>query len=356
MVLLNFFNMKKVSFFLLVMLVCLSCSKTSVPEAYTPIPLQVEMPSNFPELAYNLDNNPVTDAGFELGKKLFYEGRLSSNDAIACAFCHEQAFAFTHHGHNLSHGVNGGIGKRNSQPMQNLGYQTSFMWDGAASHLDLQPIIPLTSDLEMGETLSNVVQKLSTDTYYQEQFAKAFDGEGVTSENLLKALSQFMLMMVSSNSKYDKYIRQEDNVELSTIELDGLATFQDKCISCHATDLFTDQTFRNNGLSINPQLDDKGRYNILENPNDLYKFKVPSLRNVEVSHPYMHDGRFSTLEAVLNFYDSGAVDNGNVDEILLRADGTYGISLSDYEKESLIAFLKTLTDNEFLNDTRFSEF
>ncbi len=353
---LNLINMKKLSLVLLGLVTLFACSNSTETANYVPIPLQLELPTNFPEIAYNLDNNPITDAGFELGKRLFYEGKLSSNGAIACAFCHEQAFAFTHHGHNLSHGVNGGIGLRNAQPIQNLAYQTSFMWDGAASHLDLQPILPITSELEMGETLSNVIVKLQQDSYYQAQFAKAFDGGEVNTENMLKALSQFMLMMISSNSKYDKYVRQEDNVTLTALELDGLNTFQNKCSSCHASDLFTDQTFRNNGLPINPQLNDKGRFNILENPNDLYKFKVPSLRNVEVSYPYMHDGRFSTLEVVLDFYDSGIVDNGNVDPSLQKADGTYGISLSAYEKESVIAFLKTLTDNQFLEDERFAEF
>tara|TARA_R110002020_G_scaffold17804_5_gene62819 strand:- start:146983 stop:148062 length:1080 start_codon:yes stop_codon:yes gene_type:complete len=353
---LNLINMKKLSLVLLGLVTLFACSNSTETANYVPIPLQLELPTNFPEIAYNLDNNPITDAGFELGKRLFYEGKLSSNGAIACAFCHEQAFAFTHHGHNLSHGVNGGIGLRNAQPIQNLAYQTSFMWDGAASHLDLQPILPITSELEMGETLSNVIVKLQQDSYYQAQFAKAFDGGEVNTENMLKALSQFMLMMISSNSKYDKYVRQEDNVTLTALELDGLNTFQNKCSSCHASDLFTDQTFRNNGLPINPQLNDKGRFNILEDPNDLYKFKVPSLRNVEVSYPYMHDGRFSTLEVVLDFYDSGIVDNGNVDPSLQKADGTYGISLSAYEKESVIAFLKTLTDNQFLEDERFAEF
>ncbi len=334
----------------------LSCSDSSTLASYEAIPLEVNVPSNFPDLQYNLDNNPVTEAGFELGKSLFYEGKLSSNNAIACAFCHEQAFAFTHHGHNLSHGVNGGVGFRNAQPIQNMGFQTSYMWDGSASHLDLQPIIPLTSDVEMGETLSNVISKLEQDTYYQEQFTRAFEDGEVSTENMLKALSQFMVMMVSGDSKYDKYVRQEDNVSLSQIEMDGLATFNNKCTSCHATDLFTDQSFRNNGLPVNPQLDDKGRFNILEDPSDLYKFKVPSLRNIGVTYPYMHDGRFATLEVVLDFYDTGMVDNGNVDSTFSRPDGTLGIDLSTYEKESIIAFLHTLTDTQFLEDERFSEF
>lgn len=336
-------------------LLFLSCSKDDTM-VYVPKPLNFNVPSNFPDIAYNLNNNPLTEAGFELGKKLFYDGKLSANNAIPCAFCHEQAFAFTHHGHTLSHGVNGGIGLRNAQPIQNLAFQKDFMWDGAASHLDLQPIIPLTSELEMGETLSNVIEKLKADSYYQKQFGLAFEDGEINASNMLKALSQFMVMMVSSNSKYDKYIRQEENVSLSQIEQDGLNTFQNKCASCHATDLFSDQSYRNNGLSINPRLNDKGRFGVLENPQDLYKFKVPSLRNVEVSFPYMHDGRFATLEAVLDFYDAGMTDNGNVDASLKRADGSFGITLSAYEKESIIAFLKTLTDNKFLNDKRFSEF
>lgn len=348
--------MKKTKLLLIVMVLIFSCSETSDVVKYEPATMEVEMPSNFPDIVYNLDNNQVTKAGFELGKDLFYEGKLSLNNSIPCAFCHEQAFAFTHHGHNLSHGVNGGIGFRNAQPIQNMAFQTSFMWDGAASHLDLQPIIPLTSELEMGETTSNVISKLEADPYYQDQFTRAFENGEVNTENMLKALSQFMIMMVSSNSKYDKYVRNEDNVVFTQLESDGLSTFQIKCATCHATDLFSDQSFRNNGLPINPQLNDTGRFGVLEDANDMYKFKVPSLRNVEVTYPYMHDGRFSTLEVVLDFYDSGVVDNGNVDEQLLREDGTYGISLSDYEKESLIAFLKTLTDNEFLEDERFSEY
>ncbi|WP_308991174.1 cytochrome c peroxidase [Mariniflexile litorale] len=347
--------MKKILLVIIfVQLIFMSCSKEE--GVYVPKPLTFDLPSNFPDITYNLENNPLTEEGFELGKKLFYDGRLSANNSIPCAFCHEQAFAFTHHGHTLSHGVNGGIGLRNAQPIQNLAFQKEFMWDGAATHLDFQPIIPLTSDLEMGETLSNVLEKLKKDSYYKKQFSKAFDDGEINSANMLKALSQFMILMVSSNSKYDKYIRKENNVTLSQKESDGLNTFQNKCASCHTTDLFSDQSYRNNGLSINPKLEDKGRYAVFENSDDLYKFKVPSLRNIEHTYPYMHDGRFATLEAVLDFYDSGAVDNGNVDALLLRADNTYGITLNAYEKESIIAFLKTLTDNEFLNDVRFSEY
>lgn len=327
------------------------------PVAYEAVPMEVFQPSNFPDIVYTLENNPVTEAGFELGKTLFYDGKLSSNNAIPCAFCHEQAFAFTHHEHPLSHGVNEKIGIRNAQPIQNLAYQTEFMWDGAASHLDLQPMIPLTSEFEMGETVSNVIEKLKKDAYYKDQFIRAFKDGEINSENMFKALSQFMLVMVSANSKYDKYVRKEGNTTLTTIETDGLNTFKNKCASCHATDLFTDQSYRNTGLPVNPKLNDLGRYRVELKDSEKHKFRVPSLRNIEKTLPYMHDGRFKTLKAVLDFYDSGMVDNGGiVDESLKRDDGSFGITLSDYEKESLIAFLKTLTDTKFINDERFSEF
>jgi len=345
--------MKKVTLFLLIYILFVSCSSDD-SELYEPILLEVEFPSNFPDMVYNLENNPLTEAGVELGKDLFYEGKLSINNSISCGTCHEQGFAFTHHGHNVSEGL--GVGTRNTPPVQNMAYQNSFMWDGAATHLDFMPLLPITNEVEMGDTLENVISKLEVDSEYQEKFAQAFEDGEVNSENMLKAMSQFMIMMISSNSPYDKYVRGEDNVTLSTIELEGLNTFKAKCASCHATDLFTDQSFRNNGLTIDPTVDDKGRFNILENIDDLYKFKVPSLRNIAVTSPYMHDGRFYTLEAVLDFYNSGVVDNGNVDELLLKEDGTYGITLTDYEKESIIYFLNTLTDNEFLEDERFSEF
>ena len=339
---------------------CLFFSCSSDPsdtEIYEPVPLQINIPENFPEITYNFEANPITEAGFELGKKLFYEGKLSVNNAVSCGVCHEQAFAFTHHGHTFSQGVSEDSGTRNSLPIQNLAFQSSFMWDGISGNLDFQPIIPITSEIEMGETLANIITKLSAEEYYQNQFARAFEDGEVSAENLLKALSQFMLMMTSTNSKYDKHVRNEEGGEMTAIETDGMGIFQNKCATCHATDLFTDESFRNTGLPINPRIGDKGRYNVLELEEDSYKFKVPSLRNVEVTGPYMHDGRFSTLEAVLEFYNSGVTENNsNVDEILIQEDGTYGIPLTDYEKESLIAFLKTLTDNEYLNDERFSEF
>jgi len=322
---------------------------------YTNLELAVNVPSNFPAMAYDIAQNPPTEKGFELGKKLFYDGRLASDGLVSCGFCHMQEYAFTHHGHTVSHGVNNLVGTRNAPPIQNLAYQTTFMWDGASSHLDLQPIIPLTSPIEMNGNLNAILAMMKADAVYKKLFAQAFADGAITTENMLKALSQFMVMVTSSNSKFDKYRRNEPGGTLSTDELAGYAVFNSKCATCHATDLMTDDSFRNNGLAVNPMVNDVGRYKVTELDADYYKFKVPSLRNVEKSAPYMHDGRFGNLESVLDHYASGVTDSPTLDP-LLRTNGTLGIPLTATEKVQIVAFLKTLTDNQYLTDKRFSEY
>ena len=331
------------------------CSNDNVADEYENVPIAYTIPSNFPPLAYNLDTNPLTEKGFELGKKLFYEGRLASDGIVSCGFCHEQTSAFTHHGHSFSHGVDDNIGTRNTPPIQNLAFQTVFMWDGATTHLELQPIIPFTSPIEMNGNFTSAISMMKADASYQKLFAQAFPDGEINSENMLKALTQFMVMVTSSNSKFDKYRRNEAGGTLSNDELVGYAIFNQKCASCHATDLFTDNSFRNNGLPINPSLNDIGRYRVTELDSDKYKFKVPSLRNIEKTAPYMHDGRFFTLEAVLNHYSSGVVNSATLDASL-NQNRTLGIPLTNMEKLQLVAFLKTLTDYEFLSDSRFSEY
>jgi cytochrome c peroxidase len=342
--------------YLLWLLVALlwSCDGTE-EEKYVNIPLEFNVPSNFPAVAYNLDLNPPTEKGFELGKKLFYDGRLSSDGVVSCGFCHIQADAFTHHGHTVSHGVNNAQGTRNTPSIQNLAYQSIFMYDGAADHLDLQPIIPLMSHVEMDSDLNAILKMMKADKEYQKLFSQAFSDGAITTENMLKALSQFMVMVVSSNSKFDKYRRNEAGGNLNANELAGYNLFKTKCASCHATDLQTDSSFRNNGLAVNPKVNDVGRYAVTELKSDYYKFKVPSLRNIEVSAPYMHDGRFGTLESVLDHYANGIEDSPTLDPIL-KQNGRLGISLSAPEKQQLIGFLKTLTDTQYLTDKRFAEY
>jgi cytochrome c peroxidase len=346
--------MKKILCFIAALFLLWSCSNDD-SEDYQNLPIDFRVPSNFPPLAYDLANNPLTEKGFELGKKLFYDGRLASDGIVSCGFCHIQEDAFTHHGHSVSHGVDDAIGTRNTPPIQNLAYQTTFMWDGATNHLDLQAIIPFTSPIEMNGNFTNAINMMKNDATYQRLYKLAFTDGQINSENMLKALGQFMVMATSSNSRFDKYRRNEAGGDLSTDELDGYAIFNQKCASCHATDIFTDNSFRNNGLPINPAVNDIGRFRVTELEQDRYKFKVPSLRNIEKTAPYMHDGRFYTLDAVLNHYNSGVANTQNLDASL-NTTGTLGIPLTATEKTKLIAFLKTLTDQQFLTDRRFSEY
>lgn len=344
----------KINYFLWLLIpLLLSCSNEE--EEYVNLPLDFAVPSNFPNLQYDIAANPPTEKGFELGKKLFYDGRLASDGLVSCGFCHIQADAFTHHGHTVSHGVDNALGTRNAPSIQNLAYQSIFMYDGAANHLDLQPIIPLTSEIEMNGDLTAILAMMKADKEYQNLFKASFTDGSISIENMLKALSQFMGMLTSSNSKFDHYRRNEAGGELTVDESAGYALFKTKCASCHATDLQTDDSFRNNGLAINPLINDVGRYRVTELVQDYYKFKVLSLRNVEKSASYMHDGRFGTLEAVLDHYSSGVNGSLTLDPILQK-DGKIGIAISAKEKLQLIAFLKTLTDNQYFTDKRFSEY
>ncbi|WP_298136803.1 cytochrome c peroxidase [Flavobacterium sp.] len=346
--------MKAKYLLLVIFSVFLSCSNDDAEE-YQNIPIDFQVPSNFPPLAYDLANNPLTEKGFELGKKLFYDGRLASDGLVSCSFCHIQEDAFTHHGHTVSHGVDNNVGNRNTPPIQNLAFQTAFMWDGATTHLDLQPIIPFTSPIEMNGKFSNAITMMKGDATYRKLFKQAFTDGEINSENMLKALGQFMVMVTSSNSKFDKFRRNEVGGSLTSEELDGYEIFNEKCASCHATDIFTDNSYRNNGLPVNPAVNDIGRYRVTELAEDLYKFKVPSLRNIEKTAPYMHDGRFFTLDAVLNHYASGVVNSATLDSSLNNS-GVLGIPLTSSEKTKLIAFLKTLTDYDYLSNPKFAEY
>lgn len=310
-------------------------------------------PSNFPEPVYHFNTNTVTKDGFELGRKLFYDPILSANNTISCGSCHIQTSAFTHHGHVASHGIFDRIGTRNSPPIMNLAWNNSFMWDGGVVDLDLQPIAPITSHVEMDESMANVLNKLRSSPKYPSLFKSAYGTEEISSASFLKALSQFMVMCISSNSKYDSVMRNEGGKSFTAVEQQGYLLFKQKCNSCHKEPLFTDNNFRNNGISVS-SINDEGRYLITSNDMDKYKFKVPTLRNVAYTSPYMHDGRFFTLNAVLDHYTSQVQDTPNLDP-LLQAGGRRGISITDDEKVKLISFLKTLDDRNFLIDKRFAE-
>jgi len=328
------------------LLLTLGCTS---PESTGP-EILLKVPPNFPEPIYDLDKNPITEEGVELGKALFNDPILSRDLTISCAECHSQSSGFTHHGHDLSHGIDNRKGTRNSLPVQNLAWESDFFWDGGVGDLDFVPIVPIENPVEMDEKTAHVLEKLRKSPRYPALFKRAYGSEEITSAKFLKALSQFMLTLVSADSRYDKFVRNEGGT-LTLDEMAGLSLFKQKCASCHAGELFTDRSYRNNGLTI--QGDDAGRYRITEQESDRYKFRVPSLRNVAVTGPYMHDGRFYTLEAVLDHYAAGVQGTPNLDPLLTN-NGQRGIALSTDEKRQVVAFLKTLTDDTFLKDKRFS--
>ena len=309
-------------------------------------PLYLEVPKNWPQPKYDFKKNPLTEEGFQLGRNLFYDPILSRDNTISCQSCHLQQTGFTHVDHQLSHGIEGKIGTRNSMALINLAWSKDFMWDGGVNNLEMQPINPITNPLEMDEKLENVVAKLQSSPKYRTLFAKAFGDEKVTSQRLLKALAQFTVMLKSSNSKYDKAIRKEES--FTTQEQHGYDLFKTNCASCHKEPLFCDDKFEKNGLAIDEPLNDLGRIKITNRPEDYLRFKVPTLRNIQFTFPYMHDGRFKTLMEVIKHYNSLGNDKNLPKEL------SKPMNLSDNDRVDLVAFLLTLTDKEFLFDKRFS--
>lgn len=321
----------------LALMLCLcSCRKDNEPVIW-----KFTTPEHFPEPLYQFENNPQTFDKFKLGRDLFSDPILSLDSTISCASCHSQTHYFADHNQPFSFGVGDSVGKRNSPSITNLAWQPYFMWDGGVNHIEVFSVAPITNQLEMKETMANVVSKLNNHTGYKEKFKSAFGADVITDQHLLFALTQFMIMIISDNSKYDQYIRGE--VELSTDELSGLNLFRAHCSSCHTEPLFTDFSFRNNGLD--EVFQDQGRGIITQNPNDMGTFKVPSLRNVANTYPYMHDGRFFTLDLVLDHYTSGIKTSETLDPSL-----NSGIPLTETEKQQIISFLNTLTDYSLIDD------
>ncbi|AEV99286.1 cytochrome-c peroxidase [Niastella koreensis] len=312
--------------------------------AATPTPLPFVVPPKWPKPKYDFTKNPLTREGFLLGRKLFYDERLSVDSTISCGSCHQQFAAFSTYEHNLSHGVNSSLTTRNAPALQNLAWQSEFMWDGGIAHLDLQPLMPLTAPNEMGETLAGVIRKLQQDAAYQKMFRAAFGSEGINTQRVTRALSQYMLMLVSSNSKYDQVLRGEATFLLP--EQLGYDIFKQKCSSCHKEPFFTDLSYRNTGLSVDNTLNDYGRMAITGNPADSLKFKVPSLRNVMVTFPYGHDGRFFSLLNVFEHYRRDMTVSATTDSLL-----QHKMPLTNYEIGQLTAFLQTLTDSSFLKNS-----
>ncbi len=302
-------------------------------------------PENFPEPTYTFDNNPVTEAGFKLGKKLFFDPILSVDNTVSCNSCHQQSLAFADLPlHAFSKGVMERQGTRNAPQLVNLAFMKEFFWDGGVTHLDFVPLNAIEADFEMDEEIENVIAKLNNHVEYPALFEQAFGTDEINTPLMLHALSQFTNLMVSDNSPYDKYLRGE--VALNEQELEGLHLFEQKCQSCHSGILFTDGSYRNNG--IDSVFTDIGRARITSFSGDIGKFRVPSLRNVGITRPYMHNAKFATLEDVLDHYNGGIIESPSLDPSLKN-----GIPMTAEEKAAIIAFLKTLTDKEFTQDERF---
>lgn len=304
------------------------------------------IPQGWPKPEYDFSKNPLTPAKVELGRALFYDPILSRNNAVSCASCHSPYTAFAHVDHDLSHGIEDKIGTRNAPALMNLAWGKLFMWDGAINHLDMQSLFPITHPLEMDEKIEHVVLKLQLSPVYPKLFNNAYGDSVVTGEHLLKAISQFMLTLVSSNARYDSVMRHQ--ATFTAQELNGYKLFSKNCSSCHTEPLFTNQQFENNGLPLDTTLKDIGRMKVTQNTSDALKFKVPTLRNIEFSYPYMHDGRFKRLSEVLKHYSTGIEHNST-----LSAQLNKPIVFTSEEKVDLIAFLLTLTDKSFLFNTEY---
>lgn len=340
--------MKRGVIIVLIFISLFGCNVDSVIKSDSSLSeLKFEIPIGFPQPHYNFEGNEVTKERFELGRKLFYDPILSRTNTISCGSCHQQFSAFSQIDHPVSHGVDDLLGTRNSPVLFNLAWHKEFMWDGGVNHIEVQPFAPIENPVEMDETLLGVIQKLNASNEYKKMFKVAYNVDSASTKYMALAISQFMAMLVSANSKYDKFIRNEET--FTAEENEGYQIFQQKCATCHKPPLFTDLSYRNNGLD-NTFLDE-GRKMITQNESDLGKFKVPTLRNVALSYPYMHDGRLNTLDQVFEHYDSGVKQSSTLDPILQN-----GITLSANDKAKLKIFLNTLTDNTFTKDRRFSEF
>jgi cytochrome c peroxidase len=326
----------------------------------TPYDLKI---GDFPTPDLPLDNK-LTNAGVQLGRMLFYEPMLSKDGSQACGDCHKQQDAFSDI-RRFSIGVEMLPGDRQAMPVMNLAWhQNGLFWDGRAPHVRDQALGPIQNPLEMNETLPNVVTKLSADKKYTDQFIRAFGDATVNSERVSLALEQFMLSMVSSNSKYDQSLSgtatltaaEERGRKLFFTEFDPSGINRGaECFHCHGGHNFTNDEFMNNGLDTDAGITDEGRKKVTNDPADRGRFKVPSLRNIELTPPYMHDGRVATLEEVIDHYDHGVKNSATLEFLLQYNLQPGGLQLTVQDKQDLLAFMKTLTDSEFLTNKAFSK-
>ena len=310
--------------------------------------LRQEVPAGFPAPKYTFNDNPLSQEGFELGRKLFYDGRLSIDNKHPCSSCHQQVAGFGTFEHDRSHGVFNSHTQRNAPVLFNLAWSSSFHWDGEFTSLQDAAAQPINGHIEMGESFRGIIDKLEADDEYRKDFRKVFGSPFIRPEDILKALSQFTGYLVSADSKYDRF--KKGLAAYTAQETNGYTLYKTNCATCHPEPLFTDNSYRNTGLPIDNFLKDFGRLRITGKKEDSLKFKVPTLRNAYSSSNYMHDGRFNTVQQCINHYRSGVQQSSTLDPLLAN-----GISLTENQTDDLMAFIKTLTDSAFLKDPRYQK-
>lgn len=339
--------------FSLVLIFLSSCRKdqTLPRPTYSPTPYNLNLPSNFPEMVIPSDN-PLTEEGVNLGRHLFWDTRLSGDNSMACASCHLPSAAFSDPA-ALSTGIDGSVGRRNSMVLQNLGWADNYFWDGRAVTLEEQVLIPVEDPIEMHEKWSNFMGEIRDDEYYETLFFEAFGVVGYDSTHAAKAMAQFLRTMISANSQYDKVLRGE--AIFTPTQQAGFDSFNalsgGDCFHCHGGILTTDHSFKNNGLDAFPL--DSGRGEVTGIAADNFTFKVPTLRNIEFSGPYMHDGRFATLDEVITHYSTGVQHSSPNISPLMEFSAQGGVQLDPQEREELKAFLLMFSDTEFINNPKF---
>ncbi|ODS84325.1 MAG: cytochrome-c peroxidase [Cytophagaceae bacterium SCN 52-12] len=328
-----------------------NAGKTDIPPAETPL---VRIPANFPSPRLNADN-PLTPEGVALGRQLFYDKRLSGNNRIACASCHDPAKSFSDGVALTSAGVTGTPLLRHSPALINLAWaNTGLFWDGGSTNLESQALAPLRAEDEMHQDLVELVEELSAVPDYVSGFRKAFNDD-IRPGYVMMALAQFQRTLVSADSRYDKFVRREDDEDLSPMEKEGLLLVRQKCQSCHSTDLFTDFLYHNNGLDPVFPAESydglyTGRYRITYDRQDMGAYKTPTLRNLKFTAPFMHDGRFSTLKQVIDHYSEGVRSSETLSPFIPEN----GFRFSEREKEAVLAFLETLTDAAYTVNPGFT--
>ena len=313
---------------------------------FSTTPFIIETPSGFPDMNIPT-NNPMTVEGVSLGEKLFKDPILSRDNTQACINCHQQNFSFSDP-NQYSTGIDNIQGIRNASALINIGWNTSYFWDGRSLTLEEQAFEPVSNPIEMHNDWKLVESTLNSHADYPSLFKEAFNIDYIDSNYVVMAIAQFERTLISANSKFDKYLRGE--TQLTASELGGYAIFNSEkgdCFHCHGTQMFMDNLFHNNGLDPEP-FTDLGLGKITNNASDNAKFKTPTLRNIEFSAPYMHDGRFSTLEEVVEHYNSGGEYSLTVDPLMKKLG--VGLQLTNQEKQDLVAFLKTLTDSDFITE------